>query len=102
MPEPGIRKPPLTRSREWKALDSHFREMKRLHLRELFSQDQQRVEKFSLFDDGLLLDYSKNIITVKTMKLLFDLARSRGLKDDSLCGWMVSISMNGSFGKLRK
>jgi glucose-6-phosphate isomerase len=82
MPEPGIRKPPLTRSREWKALDSHFREMKRLHLRELFSQDQQRVEKFSLFDDGLLLDYSKNIITVKTMKLLFDLARSRGLKDE--------------------
>src|SRR5205085_4761324 len=42
----------------------------------------QRFDKFSLRFNDILLDYSKNRITDKTMALLFDLARQ-----SDLAGW---------------
>ena len=44
-------------------------------MRDLFTADPARFEKFSLRMNDLLLDYSKNRITEETMKLLFGLAR---------------------------
>lgn len=44
-------------------------------MREMFAKDQHRFDKFSLEACGILLDYSKNRITPKTMRLLFALAR---------------------------
>jgi len=72
----------LTSSAAWKALDMHQREMANVHMRDLFAQDLQRFHKFSLQFQDLLLDYSKNRITEKTMQLLRDLARQADLK-----GW---------------
>ncbi|MBU1002299.1 MAG: glucose-6-phosphate isomerase [Proteobacteria bacterium] len=66
----------LTASPQWKALEGHYLELERLHLRELFKDDPHRFEKFSLTQGDLLLDYSKNRINEKTMGLLMDLARS--------------------------
>jgi len=71
---------PLTKTREWKALQKHYKKMQRVHLKDLF-EDRQRFEKFSIKDLSILLDYSKNIITDKTMELLFDLAEASGVKD---------------------
>ena len=65
----------LTSSAAWKALETHQREMANVHMRELFAQDPERFNKFSLRFQDLLLDYSKNRITEKTMQLLRDLAR---------------------------
>ena len=53
--------------------------MKNVHMRDLFAKDAERFGKFSLEfstgDEGkLLLDYSKNIITERTVQLLLDLA----------------------------
>ena len=59
----------------WKALQAHFEHTRGLHMRELFAQDPQRFETFSLRVDDLLLDYSKNRITAETMRLLLALAR---------------------------
>ncbi|MCO6411543.1 MAG: glucose-6-phosphate isomerase [Thiogranum sp.] len=59
----------------WKALQAHFEQIRERHMRELFAEDPQRFEKFSLRLDDLLLDYSKNRITDATMELLFALAR---------------------------
>jgi glucose-6-phosphate isomerase len=72
----------LTSSAAWKALETHQREMANVHMRDLFAQDPQRFHKFSLQFQDLLLDYSKNRITEKTMQLLCDLARQAELK-----GW---------------
>ena len=58
----------------WKALQRHYQEIKDLHMRELFEQDPQRYEKFSLRFNDFLLDFSKNRITEKTLKLLLELA----------------------------
>jgi glucose-6-phosphate isomerase len=72
----------LTSSAAWKALETHQREMANVHMRDLFTQDPQRFHKFSVHFQDLLLDYSKNRITEKTMQLLRDLARQADLK-----GW---------------
>ncbi len=71
----------LTESREWKALQDHHAEVKDLHMRDLFEQDKDRFEKFSVRSSGLMLDYSKNRITDETMKRLCDLARACGVEE---------------------
>ena len=76
----SIDKIPLIKSKEWKALQKHYSKMQKIHLKDLF-KDQQRFEKFSIKDLSILLDYSKNIITEETMKLLFDLAKAGGVKE---------------------
>jgi len=48
-------------------------------MRDLFANDPARFDKFSLSMDGLVFDYSKNRITEKTVNLLLDLARERGV-----------------------
>ncbi|KAF7698846.1 glucose-6-phosphate isomerase b [Silurus meridionalis] len=55
-----------------------------LNMRQMFEAEKQRFNKFSLTlktDDGdILLDYSKNLITEDVMKMLIELAKSRGLE----------------------
>ena len=63
----------------WKALESHYQEISKRHLRELFAQDPQRGERMALEAVGLYFDYSKNRITDETLKLLFRLAEESGL-----------------------
>ena len=48
-------------------------------MRELFAEDPQRFERFSLRFEDILFDYSKNRVTEETMALLFDLAREAEL-----------------------
>lgn len=49
-------------------------------LRELFADDPDRFEKFSARTGDLLLDYSKTKIDLKTLDLLFELARAADLE----------------------
>ncbi|HVB47118.1 MAG TPA: glucose-6-phosphate isomerase [Burkholderiales bacterium] len=69
----------LPRSEAWRALQAHHRQIGDLHLRQLFAEDAQRVERFSAEGAGLHLDYSKNRITAETMRLLLALAEERGV-----------------------
>jgi glucose-6-phosphate isomerase len=72
----------LTQSKAWKDLEAHQREIAPLHMRDLFAQDPQRFDKFSLRFKDILLDYSKNRITEQTMQLL----RALAVQAD-LAGW---------------
>ncbi|MBS4096102.1 MAG: glucose-6-phosphate isomerase [Sulfuricella sp.] len=65
----------LTESPAWKGLQAHRATLTGITMRELFSADPARFEKFSAEAAGLLLDYSKNRVTGETLPLLFDLAR---------------------------
>ncbi|WP_455211881.1 glucose-6-phosphate isomerase [Kaarinaea lacus] len=65
----------LTQSAPWQALLNHHQDMQDVAMRDMFSQDPQRFYKFSLQFDEILLDYSKNRITEKTLALLLDLAQ---------------------------
>ena len=59
----------------WKKLQEHYKEIKQVSLQELFENDPKRFDKFSCCTKNLVLDYSKNRITQKTMGLLVDLAK---------------------------
>jgi glucose-6-phosphate isomerase len=48
-------------------------------MRDLFAQDTERFNDFSLSASGIMLDYSKNRVTDETMHLLMNLAQSSGL-----------------------
>ncbi|HRJ54471.1 MAG TPA: glucose-6-phosphate isomerase [Candidatus Thiothrix moscowensis] len=58
------------------ALTAHYEAIRHTHLRELFAQDPERFQRFSLQVGGILLDYSKNRITAATMQLLLQLAEA--------------------------
>src|SRR5689334_21947198 len=82
---PGQPSPPqpaaadLTKRPAWAALESHAGEVAPLHLRELFARDPGRGERMTAEAAGLLLDYSKNRITDRTIELLVRLAEECGL-----------------------
>jgi glucose-6-phosphate isomerase len=60
----------------WQALKAHYREdMKQASMRTLFSRDNARFDGFTLKCGDLFLDYSKNLLSRKTRKLLIKLAK---------------------------
>lgn len=63
----------------WKQLEEHFSEMKQVHMKQLFAGDAQRFEAMSIQQGDWLFDYSKNIISQKTIAYLIDLANECGL-----------------------
>ncbi|HDX8342336.1 TPA: glucose-6-phosphate isomerase [Aeromonas dhakensis] len=70
-----------TQTQAWQALEAHFAANKETRLKDLFAQDPQRFDKFSLtFGGDILVDYSKNLITEETLKLLIDLAKETDLR----------------------
>ena len=73
----------------WQALQEHQREMAEVHMRDLFAQDPQRFERFSLRIGDILFDYSKNRVTQKTMRLLCDLASEANVagKIEAMFAW---------------
>lgn len=70
----------------WKALKKHHQEIADLHMRQLFDEDPQRFERFSLRLGEILFDFSKNRIVEETLVLLCDLARQA-----ELAGWIEAM-----------
>jgi glucose-6-phosphate isomerase len=67
----------------WRALDTHWQEMRQVQMRDLFDSNPQRAAQMTLRAAGLHVDYSKNIVTQETQGLLFDLATAVDLQ-----GWI--------------
>src|SRR5882724_1766011 len=65
----------------WKALESHHKKVRKLHLRKLFADDPSRGERLTASAVGIEVDYSKNRITDQTLQLLFQLAEDAGLRE---------------------
>ena len=63
------------------ALQEHSEEFRRneFRLSTLFGADTDRFQEYSLHQEGLLLDYSKNFINSETVSLLLDLAQQSQL-----------------------
>ena len=71
----------LTKKPAWMALKRHQIEIAPLHMRDWFLQEPDRFKQFSLQNDEMVLDYSRNRIQQKTLNLLFDFARSSDLSE---------------------
>jgi glucose-6-phosphate isomerase len=69
-------------TKAWQHLQDHYtNEMKQTHMRVLFQNNKERFSEFSLSSGDILFDYSKNIITQKTIELLLQLADECKVKD---------------------
>jgi glucose-6-phosphate isomerase len=70
----------LTARAAWKALQSHYEQIRTQHLRRLFADDPHRGERMTVEAAGIFLDYSKNRVNDQTLPLLFQLAEECGLR----------------------
>lgn len=64
-------------------------------MRQLFADDAQRFPKLTVDAAGLFLDYSKNRLDSRTVELLLDLARERGverLRDAMFAGEKINLT----------
>lgn len=81
----------------WQALERHVKKLKTTHMKRLFQEDPRRFEKFSIQKAGILFDFSKNLLTEKTLNLLIKLANERCLDDwinKMFAGQKINITEN--------
>lgn len=64
-----------TQTPAWAKLQAHFADIRDIRMTDLFDQDPNRFDQFHLNWNDFLVDYSKNLITPKTLQLLMELAR---------------------------
>ncbi len=65
----------FTETEAYKYLADHFIDINQKNIKDLFAEDADRFNKFSVFFEDILLDYSKNRISDETFALLIQLAR---------------------------
>jgi glucose-6-phosphate isomerase len=90
-------KVPPTQQAAWKALQSHYRDIRGQHLRQWFAEDPTRGERLTAEAVGIYLDYSKNRVTDETLKLLIELAEHSGLRsriDAMFRGEKINLTEN--------
>ncbi|WHL25081.1 MAG: glucose-6-phosphate isomerase [Candidatus Blochmannia vicinus] len=89
-----------THTQAWKHLKQHFHDMQNVSISDLFNQDKYRFTHFSrTFDNKILVDYSKNLITNKTIIKLISLAVEcdlMGAISDMFHGEKINYSENRS------
>jgi glucose-6-phosphate isomerase len=67
-------------TKAWQKLEMIFLTLQATHLRELFADDPDRFNKFSLQFEDILIDYSKNIVNEEALSLLTELANEVELR----------------------
>ena len=72
---------PFNQTHAFSLLTKHRAEMANTTIKDLFSDDSERFNKFSIRFENILLDYSKNILTEKTKATLVALANECELDD---------------------
>ncbi|NKB25455.1 MAG: glucose-6-phosphate isomerase [Kiritimatiellae bacterium] len=78
---------------EWKALEEHAKDIKKIDLETLFKEAPNRNEMFSIEAHDLFLDFSKNLINNETLRLLHALTQACELRqaiDDMFSGKKIN------------
>ncbi|MFF3348457.1 glucose-6-phosphate isomerase [Streptomyces sp. NPDC002779] len=86
--------PRLTRRPEWTALEDHRAEW-HAHLRDLFTADPERADRYVVRVGDLRIDYSKHLVTDETLALLQELATATdvfGLRDAMFRGDRINLT----------
>lgn len=85
----------VTSTDEWQALRKHADEIRGTHLRELFATDHDRGRRLTVEVADLYVDYSKNLVTDETLRLLIALAERVGLTD-RIAAMFAGAHINGT------
>ena len=59
-----------TKTAAWKKLNDHAKEMKNVHIKDLFKEDPDRFKKYSFAVTDIICDFSKNIVSDKTFQII--------------------------------
>ena len=89
----------LNKLSSWKEIGNHSNKISERSLNEIFMEDKDRFNKFSIQENDLLLDFSKNHIDDKMMKLFSQLMDDIDLKGkihDLFNGEKINTSENRS------
>ncbi|MCG6186132.1 glucose-6-phosphate isomerase [Maribellus maritimus] len=70
-----------TTTEAWKKLEDYFAGFKSTQIKELFADDIERFQKYSLKFEDILVDVSKNRVDETVRSLLVELATECGLKE---------------------
>lgn len=70
-----------THTSSWKALKEHHKSLSAKKLTDLFNEDPDRFENFSIEEDHLLVDFSKQFIQTETLELFNELSEECHLKE---------------------
>ncbi|WP_166960523.1 glucose-6-phosphate isomerase [Yeosuana marina] len=70
-----------TETNSWKHLQKHFKDMQDVQMKDLFYEDKNRADKFTIKWDDFYVDFSKNRITEETLSHLLQLAEDVKLKE---------------------
>ncbi len=70
-----------TTTKAWKKLQENYSKIKDVHMKDLFAQDTERANNFTIKWDDFYVDFSKNRITEETLKYLLELAEEVKLKE---------------------
>jgi glucose-6-phosphate isomerase len=85
----------LTDSSAWQSLLAHYEAVRGRHLRDLFAEEPDRVERLTLDAAGIHADLSKHRVTAETVPLLLALADERRVaarRDAMFRGEHVNVS----------
>lgn len=83
--------------KSWSALKAHHNKVKAQRISDLFDQNSDRFDHFTISDDDLLLDFSKTGIDSPARDLLVELAQSAELerkRDDMFSGCKINTTEN--------
>ncbi len=64
----------------WNKLDEYYFGFEGVHMKEIFANDPNRFQKYSLKFEDILVDFSKNILDDEVREMLIELANECGLK----------------------
>ena len=83
-----------TNTQAWKALEAHQSQLAHTTIADLFKQEQNRFNDYSLtFENQILVDFSKNKINQETLKLLHQLAKESAL-DEAISAMFTGEKIN--------
>jgi len=82
----------------WKALQLHFNLFEQIKMKDLFFNDPERFDQFSLQLEDIYFDYSKNLITENTISVLLELASECELTS-AIEAMFTGEKINGTEGR---
>ncbi len=86
------------KTKSWKKILNHFNYFKNIKIVDLFKKDKNRFNNFSInFNDKILIDYSKNKITLETIDLFLELLDEINFKD-----YIISIFKGKNINFIKK
>ena len=92
----GLKKE-INKSKAWKRLEKHAKEMRKVEMRDMFEKDAKRADKYTISLDNMVVDFSKNIINDKTLNYLLGLAKETKLPqkiEQMFSGNKINITEN--------